>query len=57
LNFCHADPFPDLLEYISALATLPNRGKVSQALRPAQPAPLRPAGKGFSNGREGYGAG
>src|SRR6267154_3945614 len=29
LNFCHADPFPDLLEYISALATLPNRGKVT----------------------------
>jgi hypothetical protein len=28
LNFCHADPFLHLLEYISALATLPNRGKV-----------------------------
>ncbi len=28
LNLCHADPFPNLLEYISALGTLPNRGKV-----------------------------
>lgn len=28
LNLCQADPFPDLLEYISALGTLPNRGKV-----------------------------
>src|SRR5690349_8711168 len=26
LNLCHDDPFPDLLEYISALVTLPNRG-------------------------------
>lgn len=28
LDLCHGDPFPDLLEYISALGTLPNRGKV-----------------------------
>src|SRR5258708_40330218 len=28
LNLCHADPSPNLLEYISALGTLPNRGKV-----------------------------
>ena len=30
LNLCHGDPFPDLLEYISALGTLPNRGKVTK---------------------------
>ncbi len=29
LNLCHVDPFPDLIEYISALATLPIRGRVS----------------------------
>jgi hypothetical protein len=28
LDLCHGDPFPDLLESISALGTLPNRGKV-----------------------------
>jgi len=32
LNLCHADPFPNLLEYISALGTLPNRGKVTTFL-------------------------
>src|SRR5581483_4156485 len=29
LDFCHADPFPSLLEYISALWTLSNRGKIT----------------------------
>ena len=30
LNLGHADPFPDLLEYISASLTLPNRGEAHQ---------------------------
>ncbi len=29
LNLCHDDPFPDLIEYISALATLPIRGRIT----------------------------
>ncbi len=29
LNLCHVDPFPDLLEYTSALKTLSIRGRVS----------------------------
>ncbi len=31
LNLCHVDPFPDLLEYISALLTLPNRSRVTDS--------------------------
>jgi len=38
LNLCHDVPFPALLEYISALGTLPNRGKVSlDAHRESEP--------------------
>src|ERR1700730_11199435 len=29
LNLCPGDPFPDLLEYISAFLTLPNRGMLN----------------------------
>ena len=29
LHLCHADPFPDLLKYISALGTPSNRGMVT----------------------------
>ena len=32
LDLCHGHPFPDLLAYISALGTLPNRGKVTHRL-------------------------
>src|SRR5215471_21690151 len=29
LDLCHDDPLPDLIEYISALVTLSNRGRVT----------------------------
>ena len=32
LDLCHAHPFPDLLEYSSALGTLPNRGRLTPEL-------------------------
>lgn len=36
LNLCHDDPFPDLIEYISALVTLPNRGRLNHRLHQIQ---------------------
>lgn len=33
LYLCHADPFLDLLKYISAFGTLPNRGKITSLVQ------------------------
>ena len=42
LDLCHAKPFPDLLEYISALGTLPNRGRLTRKeARKLEPASRR----------------
>src|SRR2546430_11082186 len=35
LNLCHSDPFPDLIEYISALGTPPIRGRVTSTCFPS----------------------
>src|ERR1700704_3802247 len=40
LDLCHAKPFPDLLEYISALGTLPNRGRLKMVNRAKWSEPL-----------------
>jgi hypothetical protein len=42
LNLCHVDPFPDLIEYISALVTLSNReGSVILRAKPYGSRPRR----------------
>ena|SRR5689334_5390249 len=33
LDLCHDDPLPDLIEYISALGTLSNRGRLTAFLK------------------------
>src|SRR6266404_6136823 len=47
LDLCHAKPSPDLLEYISALGALPNRGRLSTISRQKQEAGVTHCGISF----------